>query len=120
MRAEKLIHDWMVTYLREKLSRDYKEISVNLEGERKNEFNGHYPDLILGNHGLTLAIMEVETEGSITHEKAAEWKALSVLGARLILMIPRNSKTKVVELLWQKGLADKVAIGSYEIVINMP
>ncbi|MBI5025199.1 MAG: hypothetical protein HZC12_00415 [Nitrospirae bacterium] len=78
MRAEKLIHDWMVAYLREKLSRDYKEVSVNLEG------------------------------------------ALSGLGAKLILMVPRNSKTKVVELLWQKGLADKVAVGSYEIVINMP
>lgn len=117
---EKLIHDWMLSYLRRRLSRDYKEINMNPEGERKNEFRGHYPDLILGNHGLVLAIVEVETEGSITAEKAQEWKALSGLGVKLILMVPRALKAKAVELLWENSIADKVAVGSYEININMP
>jgi hypothetical protein len=120
MKNERLIHDWMVSYLRDRLARDYNDIKVNPGDENTNEFNGHYPDLILGNHGLVLAIMEVETEGSITKEKANEWKTLSGLGAKLILMVPRTSKAKVIDLLWKQGIADKASVGSYEINISMP
>lgn len=119
MKNEKLIHDWMVSHLRERLARDYNEIKVNLEGE-KNEFKGHYPDMVLGNHGIVLAVMEVETEGSITPEKAGEWKGLAGLGAKLILMVPKRSKAKVIDLLWKQGLADKASVGSYELNISMP
>lgn len=122
MQSEKLIHDWLVTYLSQRLSRDYKDIEINLEGEKKAEFKGHYPDLILGNHGLVLAVMEVETERSITSEKADEWSRIvgTGQGVKLIIMAPKALKTKIVELLWKKGIADKAAIGSYEININMP
>ncbi len=120
MENDKLIHDWLVIHLQQKLSRDYKEIGINLEGEKKKEFKGHYPDLILGNHGMTLAVMEVETEKSINPEKADEWKAVANLGVKLIIMIPNASRAKVVDLLWKKGIADKTAIGSYEINVKMP
>ena len=120
MKNEKLIHDWMVSYLRDRLSRDYNDIKTNIGDEKKNEFNGHYPDLILGNHGIVLAIMEVETEGCITPGKAGDWKTLTGLGAKLILMVPKLSKSKVVDLLWKQGIADKVSVGSYEISISMP
>lgn len=120
MHDEKLIHDWMVSHLKYKLSRDYKDIHINLNGEKKNEFKGHYPDLILGNHGLVLAVMEIETEKSVTPEKADEWKAVSALGVKLIIMVPRSLKAKTVELLWQKGIADRTSIGSYDINIAMP
>jgi len=120
MDNEKLIHDWLITYLRQRLLRDYKDIKVNLLGEKKNEFKGHYPDLILGNHGLILAVMEVETEGSIIPEKADEWKVLTGLGVKLILMVPKALRAKVIDLLWKVGIADKTAIGSYEITVNMP
>ena len=119
MKNEKLIHDWMVSHLKERLSKNYNEIKVNLEGE-KNEFKGHYPDMVLGNHGIVLAIMEVETEGSITTEKADEWKALAGLGAKLIVMVPKRTKAKVIDLLWKQGLADKASVGSYEINFSMP
>ncbi len=122
MQSEKLIHDWLVTYLSQRLSRDYKDIEINLEGEKKAEFKGHYPDLILGNHGLVLAVMEVETEKSITSEKANEWSRIvgTGQGVKLIIMAPKALKAKIVELLWGKGIADKVAVGSYEINIKMP
>lgn len=120
MKNEKLIHDWMVSYLKDRLSRDYDEIRINLGEEKNNEFKGHYPDLVLMNHGMVLAIMEVETEGSITLEKADEWKVLSGLGAKLILMIPKTAKSKIIDLLWKKGLADKASVGSYEISVSMP
>ncbi len=120
MYEERLIHDWMVSHLKQRLSRDYKEIRINLEVEKKNEFKGHYPDLILSNHGIVLAVMEVETEGSLTPEKAEEWKALSGMGVKLILMVPKVLRAKTLELLWKMGIADKVSIGTYEISINMP
>ncbi len=120
MDQDRLYHDWAVTYLKQKLSRSYSDIKVNLEGEEKNEFKGHYPDLILGNHGMVLAVMEVETEKTVTPKKAEEWKKLAGLGAKLIVMVPKASKAKVVELLWKEGIADKAAVGSFEFNVNMP
>lgn len=115
-----LIHDWMISYLRNKLSRDYDVIKVNDQGNKRNEFNGHYPDLILENHGLVLAVMEVETEKTISDEKAEEWKALAGLGAKLILMVPKTLKSKVLDILWKNGMADKASVGSYEMNVQMP
>ena len=122
MEDDKLIHDWMVSYLKQRLSRDYKDISINLEGEKKNEFEGYYPDLILGSHGLVLAVMEVETERSISPEKADKWSQIvwTGKGVKLIVMVPRASKAKVVDLLWKRNIADKVSVGSYEINVSMP
>jgi hypothetical protein len=69
MGNEKPFHDWVVKHLKQRLSRDYQDIRINLEGEKKEEFKGHYPDLILSNHGMVLAVMEVETDKSITLER---------------------------------------------------
>ncbi len=117
---DQLIHEWIVSHLTGRLSRDYDEIKSNLEEDRNNEFKGYYPDLILSNHGMVLAIVEVETNSTITAEKAAEWKELSGLGAKLILMVPKTSKAKVIDLLWKQGMADKASVGSYDINISMP
>ncbi len=120
MKNENLIHEWMISHLQEKLSRSYDDVKSNPAGDKKNEYKGAYPDLILSNHGLVMALMEVETAGSITREKTEEWKSLSQLGAKLILMVPKSSKAKIIDLLWKSGLADKAAIGSYEISVTMP
>jgi hypothetical protein len=112
-------HDWLVSYLQQRLAKDYKEVRANYQGEQKHEFNGKYPDLILANQGVVLAIMEVETEESITPEQADQWKELAGLGAKLILMVPNHTRPKVMDLAFQKGLAGKVGVGSYEITIKM-
>ncbi|HXX57116.1 MAG TPA: hypothetical protein VEI96_03885 [Thermodesulfovibrionales bacterium] len=111
MDSEKLMHDLIVDRLRGKFSPDYREIRVNREGD---------PDLVLASHGLTLAVVEVETEQSITLEKAERWKEMTHSGSKLILMVPKKAKVKVTELLWKHGIADKVGVGSYELVITMP
>jgi hypothetical protein len=111
MNNEKLTHDLIVDHMRHKFSRDYKEVKVNPQGN---------PDLILGNHGLVLANVEVETDSTINTEKAVEWKAMAGQGVKLILMVPKNSRVKVTELLWENGIMDRVSVGSYEIAINMP
>lgn len=111
MQNEKLVHDLIVDHLKQKFARDYKEVKVNPEGE---------PDMVLANHGLVLANVEVETESTIKPDKADEWKRLAQPGTKLILMVPKNAKVKVTELLWEKGIMDKVSVGSYEIVVNVP
>ncbi len=111
MGNEKLIHDLIVDYLKQKLSRQYSEIKVNPSGS---------PDLTLSNHGLVLAAVEVETESSITAEKAQEWNSLAREGSKLILMVPKNSKVKVTELLWKSGFTSNIGVGTYEITVTMP
>lgn len=111
MERDKLLHDLIVDSLKDKFAGAYKEIEVNPAGS---------PDMVLGNHGLTLAIVEVETGRSITQEKAAKWKEMSQSGSKLILMVPANLKVRVMELLWKSGIADRVGVGSYEILIKMP
>ena len=64
--------------------------------------------------------MEVETEKSISPEKADEWKDISGSGVKLVIMAPKASKAKIVDLLWKKGIADKASVVSYEINVSMP
>ena len=112
MDNKKLMHDLIVDRLRGRFSREYSEIKVNAEGG---------PDIVLANHGLTMAIVEVETDRSITPEKAVKWKDMMARsGSRLIIMVPKAAKVKAMELLWKEGIADRVGVGSYEFVINMP
>jgi len=111
MDSEKLMHDLIIDRLRGKFAREYKDIKVNIEGN---------PDITLANHGLTIAVVEVETDNSVTPEKAKKWKEMTQSGSKLILMVPQNAKVKTMELLWQQGIADKVGVGSYEIRITMP
>ncbi len=120
MKNDKLIHDWMVYFLKNKLSRSYDDVKANIEGEEEIEYKGSRPDLVLSNHGMVMALMKVETAGSISPEKAEEWKALSTLGAKLILMVPKASKAKVIDLLWKNNIVDRTAVGSYDINVNMP
>jgi hypothetical protein len=108
---EKLMRDMMVEYLKKKLARNYKDITVNPAGN---------PDLVLANHGLVLANLVVETEGSVTLEKAETWKALARPGLKLIVMIPKSSKVRATEILWEKGISDRVVLGTYEIAVQMP
>ena len=115
-----LTHEIILEHLKRRLSREYKEIHMNRKEEKKTEYKGHYPDMILGNHGMVLALLEVETGESISEKRADRWKVLSDLGVKLILMVPKELKVKATELLWTKGLMGKVSMGTYEISVNMP
>ncbi len=111
--------EWLINYLERKLGRDYRDIKVNV-GDRRHEFKGHYPDLILASHGITVALMEVETEETLKdRNRPRVWKELAGLGPKLILMIPAHAKAKVTEMLWREGLAGKVSIATYDIVVKM-
>jgi hypothetical protein len=120
MDSEIIFHNWLLNYLKEKLAKDYSDIAINPEGDKKHPFQGCYPDMILNSHGLTVGIVEVETENSLTEDKAKTWKTLSQLNVKLMLIVPERLKMKVASLLWDYGIAQKVSIGGYEIKITMP
>ena len=111
MNYEEMMHGMIVEYVRLRLAREYKEIRINPAGS---------PDLVLANHGLVLAHVEVVTDKTITQDKAGIWKQLVEHGPKLILVVPKGAKVRVMEMLWQQGIADKVGVGSYEISLSMP
>ncbi len=115
-----LVHEIILEHLKRRLSREFREIGINKTGEKKVEYRGHYPDMILGNHGMVLALLEVETAESISEKGTERWKTLADLGVKLILMVPKDLKVKATELLWNKGLMGKVSMGTYEIAVHMP
>jgi len=115
-----LIHEIILEHLKRRLSKEYKEIAINKTGQKETDYRGRYPDMILGNHGMVLALVEVETAESISETRTERWEVLSVLGVKLILMVPKELKVKTTELLWAKGLMGKISIGTYEITVNMP
>ena len=117
---ENAVHDAITEEIRKKLARQYKEIRANPHGQKLHEFKGQYPDLILSGHGMVIALVEIETENSVTPDKIDIWKGLAGGGPRLILMVPKAMKARLAPMLWDAGLADKVSVGSYEISINMP
>ncbi|MGA1845226.1 MAG: hypothetical protein ACMUIS_11750 [bacterium] len=120
MDYEGLIHEMILEHMRKQLSKDYREIRINPRDEKKVEYKGHYPDMILGNHGMVLSILEVETEGSVSEKAVQRWRELSGLGVKLVIMVPKEAKVKATDLIWNKGLMGKVSLGMYEIVIRMP
>ncbi len=118
--SEAVLHDVVAAEIKKKLKHLYRDIKQNPSGEKLHEFGGQYPDLILSEQGMVLAVVEIETENSITPDKINVWKAMSGSGARLILMVPKGVKPKLSSMLWDTGLAGKVSLGSYEISIDMP
>lgn len=120
MNQDKLFHDWLTNHLKEMFSRQYSEIKVNYQGEKKHNVGALYPNLIFISHGLVVAVGEIETKKTISLEKAKYWKALSGLGVKLILMIPETERKKVMDLLWDEVLIQNVSIGSYYLNISMP
>lgn len=111
MDNEQLMRDLIIERLKGRFSGQYREITFN---------EGGSPDLILANHGMTLVVVQVETESSITPERAKKWGEMAQSGSKLILMVPKNARVKAMELLWKSGIADRVGLGSYDISIQMP
>lgn len=109
--SEKLLRELTLEILKKKFSREYKDVRTNPDGE---------PDFILSNHGVVVASVQVESAETISSERAEKWKELAQGGSKLIIMVPREEKMRTMEILWDKGIADKVSVGTYEIVIKLP
>ncbi|MBN2466919.1 MAG: hypothetical protein JXD19_02110, partial [Deltaproteobacteria bacterium] len=112
MRAvdEQLLHDLVVNEVQTKYSRIHKEVYVN-SGEAKNrEVKGTYPDIVFGGYGQITQIIEVETENTLTTERAAYWEQLAATGVQCTLLVPKKCQRLVTDLIWKTGLMAKVKV----------
>ncbi|MCY3985546.1 MAG: hypothetical protein OXF23_00655 [Candidatus Dadabacteria bacterium] len=116
---QQFMHDWVISQVEQKYSSLYKEIRTNPGEEQLNEFEGFFPDVILGSYGQVVQIIEVETEATIDEKRSEYWKDLSALSAQMILLVPAKSKTHVTDICWKCGLAGKVKIGTFEVSIRV-
>ena len=116
---EQFLHDWVINKVKEKYSKLYKEVQTN-PGEEKNfEFKGSYPDVVFVNYGQVVLIAEVETENTINEEEVNEWKELSNLGVQLVLLVPKELQNMARDICWKNGVAAKVKIGSFDVVLSI-
>ncbi len=116
---EQFLHDWVIRKVKEKYSRLYSEVHIN-PGEEKNfEHKGKYPDVVIINYGQVIQILEVETRETINTNRVQKWKDLSDLGVKLSLLVPRELQGAARDICWKNGLAAKVNIGSFEVVLNV-
>lgn len=120
MVSQKEFLNWFIGNLKDKLSKEYSEVKINYIDDKTHEFEGHYPNLILSNYGMVMSIVLVLGDSDISADKVNKWKEMSTLGAKLTLMVPDRAKKKVMDLLWERMIAQNVAVGSYELKINMP
>lgn len=48
------------------------------------------------------------------------WKKLSGLGTQFIVLIPKDMKVKVTDILWNKDIMDKISIATHNIPTKKP
>jgi len=116
---EQFLHDWVISKVKEKYSKLYKEVQTNPGEDKSFEFKGSYPDVVFVNYGQVVLIAEVETENTINEEEVNEWKELSNLGVQLVLLVPKELQNAARDICWKNGIAAKVKIGSFDVVLNV-
>ena len=116
---EQFLHDWVTRKLKEKYSRLYKEVHINPGDERNYDVKGYFPDAVFINYGQVVMIIEVETQDTVNEKEISEWKELSNLGVQLVLLVPKEFQNAARDLCWNNGLAAKLKIGSFDVVLTI-
>ncbi len=116
---EQFLHDWVIRKIKEKNSRIYSEININPGDEQNYDLKGKYPDVVLVNHGQVVSVIEVDTKESVDEQSTGKWKALSELGVKLTLIVPKEEQKKARDLVWENGLVAKVDIKFFDVELNI-
>ncbi|MDI1472075.1 MAG: hypothetical protein QMD43_01870 [Thermodesulfovibrio sp.] len=111
MNMEKHLKELLTYYLKQKLNKLQQQIEP---------VENPPPDLKILTYGMTLGYMDIITEKEIMPEKINKWKEIISEGNKLIILIPKEEKLKITELLWKEGIAERVSIGTYEINLFLP
>ena len=115
---EQFLHDWVIRKIKEKNGRSYTEVKINPGEEQNFELNGKYPDVVYVNHGQVVGIIEVDTKETVSEDSIGKWKALSELGAKLSLVVPKD-QNKARDLVWKNGLVAKVDIKFFDVHLGV-
>ncbi len=116
---EQFLHDWVIRKIKEKNRRIYSEVNINPADEQNFDINGKYPDVVLVNHGQVVNVIEVDTKETVSEDSIEKWKALSELGSKLTLIVPKEDQNKARDLVWKNGLVAKVDIKFFDVQLNI-
>lgn len=111
MSVERHLKELLIYHLKQKLSRLQQE----LEPVQKTP-----PDLKILSYGIVIGYIDIITEKEVFQERIEKWKELLSQGNKLIIVVPKDEKLKLTETLWKEGIAEKISIGTYEIVLTLP
>ncbi|MCS7214885.1 MAG: hypothetical protein RMI30_04145 [Thermodesulfovibrio sp.] len=111
MSLEKFLKDFLIFQIKQKLDKIKQEIK---------RFDNPPPDLVILSYGIVIGYMDIVTEKEISSERINRWKELIYAKNKLIIIIPKEEKLKIMEILWKEGIAEKVSIGTYEVNISLP
>ncbi len=111
MSLEKYLKELLIHQIRQRLSK----IKQDLEPLQSSP-----PDLIIKSYGMTIGYMDILIEKEIDPERITKWKNLIKEGNKLIIIVPKEEKLKITEILWREGLAEKISMGTYEINLSLP
>jgi len=116
---EQILHDWVVRIIQARYSRIYSEVHINPSEEKNYEFKGNFPDAVFINYGQVVQIIEVETNDTVILDSVEKWRELSDLGAKLVLLVPKDVQNVARDLCWKEGLAAKIKIASFDFQLNL-
>lgn len=116
---EQILHDWVIRAIQARYSRNYSEVHINPSNEKNYEFKGRYPDAVFVNYGQVVQIIEVETKDTVILDSVEKWRELSDLGAKLVLLVPKDVQNVTRDLCWKEGLSAKIKIASFDFQLNL-
>ncbi|MEN2985857.1 MAG: hypothetical protein ABDH16_04300 [Thermodesulfovibrionaceae bacterium] len=111
MSIEKHLKELLIHQLRQKLSKLKQDVEL---------VENPPPDLKIMSYGVVLGYIDVVTEKTVSNQRVKRWKELVFSGEKLTVLLSKEEKLKITEILWKEGIAEKVSIGTYEIVLLLP
>lgn len=111
MTFEEILKELLIYKLRQKLNK----IKQDLEPLEKPP-----PDLKILSYGITIGYLDILTEKEISQSRVEKWREIISKGDKLILIVSKEQKLEITELLWKEGIAEKISIGTYEINLFLP
>ncbi|MEN2994141.1 MAG: hypothetical protein ABDH19_02185 [Thermodesulfovibrio sp.] len=111
MSIDKILKELLIHQIKQKLNRLQQEIQP---------VETPPPDLKVLSYGMIIGYIDIVTEREIPQERLNKWKKLISENNKLIILIPKEEKLKIMEILWKEGIAEKVSIGNYEINLSLP
>lgn len=111
MKEEIILKDYIIHQLKLKLQRMKQDVE---------SYPDPPPDLKIQSYGMTIGYIDIIVEPDITNQRMEKWKELVSKGEKLILIVSREQKLKVTDLILREGIAEKVSIGTYEFALFLP
>ncbi len=111
MKIEQYLKEFLLYHLKQRLSKVKQDLEPVPEPP---------PDLKIVSYGMVVGYIDIITENEIDSVRVERWKKLILEGNKLILIIPKEEKLRITEILWKEGLAEKVSVGTYEINLLLP